>query len=549
MEWPQNPNLQDIQSLPPLDELTEEEKQQLLNVGTRAVTTPLYPVSALAEAVRGFGADLPVEDFVGTQEWAQQQLGGDPSAPENLFADFGTPDPMDASRMARLFTDPAMAMTLFHGSPHKWDRVDLSQIGTGEGVQAYGHGFYAAERPGIAKTYAERLSESKDPILSWKGQSREDMIQYRLESQKKYFDEVQKRGGVGKWSNAQAYHSIWFRNRPIYSYPKELVEQVKQMPVPDVEDFRKFVVESELDGLQWDYDMLSNIKRGDWSMADWLDYRQTVYNERYDDALRRYNAVMDAKKNGSAQVVVPIFRDGKKTGGRAENFREELVDDASIELQKAALNKEAIDGLSPDDFSISQPNKGGYFYELDVPDEQIEKMIDWDAPLSEQPHVKEAVERAIAKEKETGYVPKSYQVMDSTGRSINVTPDNLDNIDGAAAYHVIASTGMIKTGGRARDFQVTHGDVARQAASEILREWGIPGIKYWDGVSRRPARAATRAQGGLINPLVNALRGTEEAPYTRNFVIFDENIVTPLRRNGEEIQRLLEEQAKLLRNE
>ena len=33
----------------------------------------------------------------------------------------------------------------YHGSPHDFDRFDLSKIGTGEGAQAYGHGLYFAE--------------------------------------------------------------------------------------------------------------------------------------------------------------------------------------------------------------------------------------------------------------------------------------------------------------------------------------------------------------------------------------------------------------------
>jgi hypothetical protein len=47
---------------------------------------------------------------------------------------------------------------LFHGSPHTFDRFDLSKIGTGEGAQAYGYGTYLAESPDVAKGYQERLA-------------------------------------------------------------------------------------------------------------------------------------------------------------------------------------------------------------------------------------------------------------------------------------------------------------------------------------------------------------------------------------------------------
>ncbi len=46
---------------------------------------------------------------------------------------------------------------VYHGSPHDFDRFDLSKIGTGEGAQAYGHGLYFADNPDVAKAYAEAL--------------------------------------------------------------------------------------------------------------------------------------------------------------------------------------------------------------------------------------------------------------------------------------------------------------------------------------------------------------------------------------------------------
>jgi hypothetical protein len=42
----------------------------------------------------------------------------------------------------------------YHGSPHLFDKFDLSKIGTGEGAQAYGHGLYFADNPQVAKAYA-----------------------------------------------------------------------------------------------------------------------------------------------------------------------------------------------------------------------------------------------------------------------------------------------------------------------------------------------------------------------------------------------------------
>jgi hypothetical protein len=52
------------------------------------------------------------------------------------------------------------AATVWHGSPHKFDRFDSSKIGTGEGAQAYGPGLYLAENPAVAKDYAEKLASA-----------------------------------------------------------------------------------------------------------------------------------------------------------------------------------------------------------------------------------------------------------------------------------------------------------------------------------------------------------------------------------------------------
>jgi hypothetical protein len=50
------------------------------------------------------------------------------------------------------------AIRVFHGSPHTFDKFDMSKIGTGEGAQAYGHGLYFAESPDVARGYQKNLS-------------------------------------------------------------------------------------------------------------------------------------------------------------------------------------------------------------------------------------------------------------------------------------------------------------------------------------------------------------------------------------------------------
>jgi hypothetical protein len=69
-------------------------------------------------------------------------------------------------------TGGILPLDVYHGSPHTFPptpknplgEFDASKIGTGEGAQAYGHGIYVAEAPGVAKGYAEQLSTAQGPL-------------------------------------------------------------------------------------------------------------------------------------------------------------------------------------------------------------------------------------------------------------------------------------------------------------------------------------------------------------------------------------------------
>ena len=63
----------------------------------------------------------------------------------------------------RAANEAPQGIRAFHGSPHDFDRFDVSKIGTGEGAQAYGHGLYFAENEGVAKAYRDSLSKPPEP--------------------------------------------------------------------------------------------------------------------------------------------------------------------------------------------------------------------------------------------------------------------------------------------------------------------------------------------------------------------------------------------------
>ena len=115
-------------------------------------------------------------------------------------------------------------------------------------------------------------------------------------------------------------------------------------------------------------------------------------------------------------------------------------------------------------------------YKVDLPDNQIKKMLDWDAPLSKQ-H-----EEALTKNLPRGYLDQSKSIFGNSGEAI--------------------MKGM-------RD-RFTQPEI-----TDIMRKSNIPGIKYLDQGSRGAGQG------------------------TRNFVVFDENIPQILERNQQPIGGLL----------
>jgi hypothetical protein len=88
---------------------------------------------------------MPVDPYQAVQQAAGQWREGDKLGAAETMA---TAMPMQG------------AIRAYHGSPHKFDRFDISKIGTGEGAQAYGHGLYFAESEPVARSYRDALTRT-----------------------------------------------------------------------------------------------------------------------------------------------------------------------------------------------------------------------------------------------------------------------------------------------------------------------------------------------------------------------------------------------------
>jgi hypothetical protein len=119
----------------------------------------------------------------------------------------------------------------------------------------------------------------------------------------------------------------------------------------------------------------------------------------------------------------------------------------------------------------------GNLYTADLPDEMVDRMLDWDKPLKEQPAaVREAFQDIM----------QSNLWDEDTRKLISGVGIEADEITGKKLYELLASSDELAGKGR-----------FGKAASEELARRGVPGIRYLD--------AGSRGQGGSG---------------TRNFVVF-----------------------------
>ena len=159
--------------------------------------------------------------------------------------------------------------------------------------------------------------------------------------------------------------------------------------------------------------------------------------------------------------------------------------------QKQLLS-ETLRQLESGDYKKPLANKGN-LYKIDLPDEMIAKMLDWDKPLSQQ---SESVKKALSADKRAK-----------------------DSLYQNAAEYYRALTSRYAENAPLHYSVEQAENSAQQFASQKLREMGIPGIKYLDATSRDVGKG------------------------TRNFVTFpgEEKKMTILERN---YQGLTDEEKK-----
>jgi len=141
----------------------------------------------------------------------------------------------------------------------------------------------------------------------------------------------------------------------------------------------------------------------------------------------------------------------------------------------------------PDNFDLSPETKSAIqdlspLYKADLPDDMIDRMLDYDKPISEQP---EFVQKAWADWRNTPQAQKLVKQMGSRGLSTKDLEKTFGNPTGAAMHKWIYEGFGSSKGGE------------MPKVAQFLKDKGLVGVKYQD--------AGSRGQGGSG---------------TRNFVVF-----------------------------
>lgn len=171
---------------------------------------------------------------------------------------------------------------------------------------------------------------------------------------------------------------------------------------------------------------------------------------------------------------------------RAMNMRDGWIKDAQLE---------DIFSRYPDARTVAQ-EKTANLYKVDLPDEAIAKMLDWDKPLSQQPR---EVQSAWGKFLSSKVGQKYAQQL---GGASNLTK--------SATGGELTGESLMKNLMGANEAKENY----RALASDYLRNQGIPGIRYLDGGSRGAGAGSS------------------------NFVVFpgNESLLNILERNGQPIR-------------
>jgi hypothetical protein len=272
--------------------------------------------------------------------------------------------------------------------------------------------------------------------------------------------------------------------------------------------------------VQGKFDM-SKVGTGEGAQA----YGHGMYFAENPNVAKEYivNSQLQKTPEGMARSYAQQYPSEKEALVGAKERLQRLLD--SGDIAQAKTQEQVVKALE-------SGNLGGNFYKVDIPDEYIPKMLDYDKPIKDQPEILKKV-RALIKD------PDMLKTFDNNVES---------GITGANVYANYVPTGVSKFALlKERDDLLNkymkkymgYSDAVRamnpedlaafsevaqkiddlknkpKLVSEVLNDIGIKGIKYLD--------QGSRGKGG-----------------TSNYVVFDPTDVKILERNNQPVEGLLD---------
>lgn len=239
--------------------------------------------------------------------------------------------------------------------------------------------------------------------------------------------------------------------------------------------------------------------------------------ESYRSSVTKFN-VEDGPIKGIATLIAAKGKEGENL---ARKTYKELGDQLEPTIKKA---KDIVEQQSS-------------LYKVDLPDEQIAKMLDWDKPLNKQvPEVKDALKKLGYQIDDKKLSEFDDALLSALSSDIPVDlPKQPLNLTGEAIYRQLGNP---------------------QQASQKLRDIGIPGIRYLDEGSRSNFKVQNTYKGQPYGEPVSFMTekqaqdyaaeqiqkgfGAEILPGTSNFVVFpgNEDLLRILERNNQPLSLL-----------
>ena len=229
----------------------------------------------------------------------------------------------------------------WHGSPHKFDKFSMDQIGTGEGAQAYGHGLYFADSRDVAEGYKKTLEKGG-------GLSDDDTMARVLNSvdgdMEKAVAELRRRGNASLQGdtpeNAKRFFRMAQRVDGGYDPRGSLYRTEIDVTPESLLDWDKPLSEQPqaVQDMANDYGLAGSFTPDGWLAKDWSDTRgsdvyKATYRQLRKDGLghkEAQKAVSDAMREYDIKGLTYLDGNSRAVGDGTSNYV--IFDDSLINI-------------------------------------------------------------------------------------------------------------------------------------------------------------------------------------------------------------------------